>query len=227
MKTFLTILLLCACSFSHAQYSPKNVMERLPVQSVPFNGTKARVATPGGSSAIEVEEGVLSRKIYSNVQLTEWWDMRESIDEVYYCLQQFDNPSHQNNYLFVQLNAAGDFWTEILATIDSNGNITDWIDACVTAGTQYGVATILQFRITAEGNVIVSRLVPTSSTSIPLDNLTTFNAYRQDTTYTLDANGKFTVINVKRFASRNYLIPMLAHVSYNVWNGGEIPISEQ
>ena len=74
MKKILTVGLLFICSCTFAQYSPKDVMAELKVQSVPFDGTGEDGRIRG--SAVDVEDGELSRKIYSNAQLTEWWDMK-------------------------------------------------------------------------------------------------------------------------------------------------------
>ncbi len=199
-------------------------MADLTVQGAPFDGTGIEGTIRG--SAVYVEDGELSRKVYSNAQLTEWWDMKESADAVYYCWFQIDNPSHENNYFFISLNDAGDFWTYILASVGPDGNIEDYIDACITSASKHGTATIMQYRIAANGDVIISRIVPTSSTSIPLGDLKDFHGYRQDTTYRLDQDGKFQVVGVVRFVPQLYTAQMLSAADYHVWNGNETPVSQ-
>ena len=232
MKTITTILLLVVCICSYAQYTPKDVMEKVKVQEVPFDDTKISETIFG--SGIEVEEGELSRKIYSNAQLTEWDDMRKYSDQVYYCLFQIDNPSHSNNYMLISLNDAGDFWTCIIASVSPGGNITDWIIAKVTgtiflrrdAKITFHEAPIMQYRIAANGDVIISRIVPTSTTSIPLGDLKDFHGYRQDTTYRLDPNGKFQIAGVVKYTPLLYTAQMLSDCDYHVWNGNETPAEQ-
>ena len=200
-------------------------MERVKVINAPFNATRMAIDGVLGCS-IEVDEGVLSRKIYSNAQLTEWWDMKDSSDNEYYCCVQFDNPSHKNNYFYISLNDNGDFWTCILASVDPEGNIADYIDARVLSGSKFGIAAVMNYRIAANGDVIISRIVPTSTTSIPLGYLNDFHGYRQDITYRLDKNGKFQVVDSVKFVPQLYTAQMLSNRAYNVWNGNEI-IAEQ
>ena len=200
-------------------------MERVTVINAPFNATRMAIDGVLGCS-IEVDEGVLSRKIYSNAQLTEWWDMKDSSDNEYYCCVQFDNPSHKNNYFYISLNDNGDFWTCILASVDPDGNIADYIDARVLSGSKFGIAAVMNYRIAANGDVIISRIVPTSTTSIPLGYLNDFHGYRQDITYRLDKNGKFQVVDSVKFVPQLYTAHMLSNRDYTVWNGNEI-IAEQ
>ena len=101
MRLLISILLCFICTYSFAQI-PKEAMERVTVINAPFNATRMAIDGVLGCS-IEVDEGVLSRKIYSNAQLTEWWDMKDSSDNEYYCCVQFDNPSHKNNYFYINI----------------------------------------------------------------------------------------------------------------------------
>lgn len=228
MKTIITTLLLLLCTYCYAQYTTKDAMARVRVQNPPFDDTKISGTILG--QGIEVNDGELSRKVYSNAQLTEWWDMKECPDFSYYCMSQIDNPSHGNNYLLISLNDAGDFWTHILASVDPDGNIEDYIDARVAGSvflnTDCQSATIMQYRIAANGDVIISRIVPTSSTSIPLGDLKDFHGYRQDTTYRLDRDGKFQIVNVVKYVPQLYTAQMMAENNYHVWNGNETPVSE-
>ena len=224
MKTIITTLLLLLCTFCYAQYTTKDAMARVKVQNPPFNDTKISSTILG--QAIEVNDGELSRKIYSNVQLTEWWDMKECPDFSYYCTLQFDIQSHRNNYFLINLNDIGDFRTRILASITPEGNITDYIDASVFASIKLDMVAIMQYRIAANGDVIISRIVPTSSTSIPLDDLKDFHGYRQDTTYRLDQNGKFQTVSIVKYTPQLYTVQMLSAEDYHIWNGNETPVSE-
>lgn len=224
MKTIVTTLLLLLCTCSYAQYTTKDAMARVNVQNPPFDDTNISGTILG--QGIEVRDGELSRKVYSNAQLTEWWDMKDCPDFSYYCMFQIDNPSHGNNYLLISLNDAGDFWTHILASVDPDGNIEDYIDARITSASKYGTANIMQYRIAANGDVIISRIVPTSSASIPLGDLKDFHGYRQDTTYRLYQDGKFQIVGVVRFVPQLYTSQMLSSADYHVWNGNETPVSQ-
>lgn len=224
MRALISILFILTCTCSFAR-TPKEAMARVKIIYAPFNGTGAKVDGVLGCS-IEVDDSVLSRKVYSNAQLTEWRDMKDYSDMGYYCSLQFDNPSHQNNYLYVSLNDPGDFWTWILTSVDSDGNITDYIDACVMSDSEYGSATIMQYRIATNGDVIISRIVPTSSASIPLGDLTDFHGCRQDTTYRLDQDGKFQIVETIRFIPQLYTAQMLSAADYHVWNGNEMPAEQ-
>ena len=202
MKTIVTTVLLLLCTCSYAQYTTKDAMARVKVQNPPFDDTKISGTILG--QGIEVEDGVLSRKVYSNAQLTEWWDMKEYPDFSYYCIAQIDNPSHQNNYFYISLNDAGDFWTYIIASVDSDGNLEDWIDASVIgsayletdAQRPFRNPVIMQYRVLANGDVLISRIMPTSSESISLGRINDFHGCRQDTTYRLDQDGKFQVVGL-------------------------------
>ena len=83
---------------------------------------------------------------------------------------------------------------------------------------------IMQYRIVANGDVIISRIVPTSNTSIPLGNLMDFHGYRQDTTYRLDQNGRFQVVDIVSYVPQVYTAQMLSAQGYHVWNGNETPV---
>ncbi len=224
MKLLISILLILTCTCSFAR-TPKEAMARVKVIDAPFNGTGTKVDGVFGCS-LEVNDGVLSRRVYSNAQLTEWLDMKDYSDMDYYCRLQFGNPAHQNNYFDISLNDIGDFRTGILASVTPGGNITDNIDASVFSESKFGMATIMQYRIAANGDVIISRIVPTSSTSIPLGDLKDFHGYRQDTTYRLDQDGKFQVVGVVKYTPQLYTVQMLSDPDYHVWNGSETPVSE-
>ena len=232
MKTIITTLLLLLCTFCYAQYTTKDAMARVKVQNPPFDDTKISRTILG--QGIEVNDGELSRKIYSNVQLTEWWDMKKSVDAVYYCWFQIGNPSHDNKYFFISLNDMGDCWTYIMASVSPDGKIDDWIDAYVLGSAYLKTDTqrpfrypvIMQYRVLANGDVVISRIVPTSSTSIPLDDLKDFHGYRQDTTYRLDQDGKFQTVSIVKYTPQLYTVQMLSAEDYHIWNGNETPVSE-
>lgn len=221
IKFLITFALLLLCNSSYAQLSPKEIIGRMDAVDVPFNGTKLNMCDTKGTSAILVEDGTLSSRVYSNVQLTQWLEMKEYADMCHYSCFIFNTPSSESSYMLISLNDIGDFWTYIIANIKHDGTITDYIDASVLAWAGSGIATIMQYRITQYGDIIISRLVPTSSASLSLLELKDFEAYREDKTYSLDADGKFVVSETVDYIPQTYTISAITAGDYNIWNGTE------
>jgi hypothetical protein len=89
-----------------------------------------------------------------------------------------------------------------------------------------GTVALKQFRIDAQSNITITRIVPTSSTSIPLGTFTGFSGYRLDTTYAINAQGQFVKQSEKRYVTKTYTKTYLEDRDKEIWNGGETPLED-
>ena len=105
----------------------------------------------------------------------------------------------------------------MLLSVTPEGEILDQMPVAVMLRT-IGKIPIMQYEITSDAKVIVYRLEPVSKVSIPLSDFASFTANRVDRTYEIDQNGKFVLVNTKRYKAKTYTREMLEDKAYNIYS---------
>ena len=106
-----------------------------------------------------------------------------------------------------------DWRTDVLLSVTPEGEILDQMEQ-----RSAGISPVMQYAITSDAKVIVYWLEPVSKVSIPLSDFTSFTANRVDRTYEIDSDGKFVLVNTKRYKAKTYTREMLADRAYNIYS---------
>ena len=202
-----------------AQPSIKEVLDRLPDKTLPYVGDKHDWRGEGTSA---INSTGIEDKLYTNVQMTEWWNSQEFNELGPTSCYQFIVQNSRNSLLMIELVLA-DYRTNMLLSVTSEGKILDQMPVAVML-LAHDIIPVMQYRITSDAKLIVSRLVPTSKTSISLYNITSFTANRVDKTYVVDENGKFKLTDTVIYRTETYTAAMLDSPDYNIYDGDEIPM---
>ena len=106
----------------------------------------------------------------------------------------------------------------MLLSVTPEGEILDQMPVAVMVYGSNDIIPVMQYEITSDAKVIVYRLEPVSKVSIPLSDFTSFTANRVDRTYEIDQNGKFVLVNTKRYKAKIYTREMLEDKAYNIYS---------
>ena len=197
-----------------------DIMGRLTARTLPVNCDKNHMRDTG-SSGVQDDTGFLSKRVYSNLQLTEWINTDEYPDMSWSSCFMSERPNNSDRLIMLSLADVGDFNTYVLLNVDKKGNITDQIDVSVLMFHPSGTIPVMQFRISEDGRIIVSRLVPYSTVSVSLYDITDFYGHREDSVYEINDDGKFHKVNVIQYEAKTYTLELLTDPDYNIWNGNE------
>ena len=203
-----------------AQPNVKEVLDRLPDKSLPYIGDKHDLRGDGSSA---ISSDGLDDKLYTNVQMSEWRNASKHQAEYPISCYQFILPDSDNSLLMINFGGVTDWRTDILLSVTTEGKILDQMPVAVMIYT-LDITPVMQYRITSDAKIIVSRLVPTSDTSISLYDITSFTANRVDKTYVVDENGKFKLTDTVIYRTETYTAAMLDSPDYNIYDGDEIPM---
>lgn len=118
-----------------------------------------------------------------------------------------------------------DYCTSILAIVDSNGIIHDTLEVEI-----FNLrATILEFIINENYEIITYSLTPTSKESVPFYSedynragYEEIELFREDTVYHV-VNGKFVKVSSIKYKSQIYTDDILSANGFLIRNGNEIP----
>ena len=116
-----------------------------------------------------------------------------------------------------------DWRTDVLLSVTPDGKILDQMPVAVMVYGSNDIIPVMQYEITSDAKIMVCRLEPVSDVSIPLLDLclnviTSFTANRVDRTYEIDQNGKFVLVNTKRYKAKTYTREMLEDKAYNIYS---------
>ena len=111
-----------------------------------------------------------------------------------------------------------DWRTDVLLSVTPEGEILDQMPVAVMVYGSNDIIPVMQYEITSDAKVIVYRLEPVSKVSIPLSDFTSFTANRVDRTYEIDSDGKFVLVNTKRYKAKTYTREMLEDKAYNIYS---------
>lgn len=223
-KLSLVVFLLLLSLTVMAQPTVPNVLKRLPERTLPFVGYK-NVFRDKGASGISFGDYEFDDRLYTNVQLTQWDNACMYDAELPSSAFQFLLPDTDKRLLLVTLGGVTDYKTDVLLVVTPDGQIYDQLLVGVmTIGKKGEYMPVVQYKITEDAKVIVYRLQPTTSESIPLGTFTSFTANRVDTTYEIGLDGKFKSVKTTKYRPRTYTREKLVDLSYNIWTGNELPM---
>lgn len=112
--------------------------------------------------------------------------------------------------------------TDVLVSVDSDGNILDALEVAV------GYVYIKQYRILADGQIIVTTIKPKHEASILFENFNSSDSFvgnRIDCTYIVE-KGKFVLKKEQKYADKTYTYELLSDCNYRLWNGDEQLLNE-
>jgi hypothetical protein len=200
--------IVCAQNESTIQlinYAPKTVL--------PFFESKKAVCSrtfgfhPSNLSLIPM-------KGYDNLNLTS-----NSPQELVQMFRRFDFSS---SFYVVSIEVGESDWeTQYIATINSNGDIIDFIETGVLFYTT-GTIAIKQYSITSDYQVTVYWLNVLSPTNVDPFNFTTVTAQRIDKVYKIDTSGHFSFVKQLTYQPKNYIKTDMENKSKDIWLGGEV-----
>ena len=224
-----TTILLAFGQYVSAQ-PPKiqEILQRLPDRTIPYQGEKHDCRDKGATGVYHAD-GKLDDRLYENVQLTEWHNACDYPAETPESCHDFILPGRNIHLLQISFGGGADLKTDVLLSVTPDGKILDQMPVAVMCLPHIGNVPIMQYEITSDAKIMVCRLEPVSDVSIPLLDLclnviTSFTANRVDRTYEIDQNGKFVLVDTKRYKAKTYTREMLADKTYNIYSGNEIPM---
>ena len=231
MKKFYLVLLfvILGCEqLATAQPRISEILQRLPDRTIPYQGDKYDYRDKG-STGVYHADGKLDDRLYENVQLTEWHNACDYPAETPESCHDFILPGRNIHLLQISFGGVTDWRTDVLLSVTPEGEILDQMPVAVMCLPHIGNVPVMQYEITSDAKIMVCRLEPVSDVSIPLLDLclnviTSFTANRVDRTYEIDQNGKFVLVNTKRYKAKTYTRDMLGKKDYNVYDGDEIPM---
>lgn len=205
------------------QYIISNAMS---TEKLPFDGTKQAgfitshgtpisnlALTESNTYPIENNYKIIPEKLYSNVQLT----ASLAVPQKGKFFRKF-KLSNDNYIVVVSFGGAGATLvtaagrTDILCLVDKNGNILSTLEGMVAGKGM----TVKQYRITENGTIHISRVVPSSSTSLRFEDVTSFTGIVETVSYSI-ANNKFTGMAGSGTATKTFTKELLSDQSKNVW----------
>lgn len=216
MKTIkiLALIMLCACSILSvkAQYSVQSAFEKIRFINLPYEAGKnnARIQSVG----IAIPNQVIPNKLYKDFQCTDYV-LASSDPELSPILFGKFRVSNSNWVIgAVTFGGATDLQSTSLIVVDKQGNIKSVLESEI----QFGLIAAKQFRIASDGKVIITKLVPTSSTSVKFDNFNQISAYRVDETYSINSSGVFVKEGEKKYGTKNYSKSQLDTMNNDLWD---------
>ena len=198
-----TTILLAFGQYVAAQ-PPKiqEILQRLPDKVIPYKGEKHDLRDKGATGVYHAD-GKLDDRLYTNVQLTEWRNACEHPAESPESCHDFILPGRNIHLLKITFGGVTDWRTDVLLSVTPEGEILDQMPVAV---------------------MVYDRLEPVSKVSIPLSDFASFTANRVDRTYEINSDGKYVLVDTKRYKVKTYTLEMLQDEDYNIYSGNEIPM---
>ena len=212
-----TAILLALGQYASAQPKIQEILQRLPDKIIPYVGEKHDLRDKGATGVYHAD-GKLDDRLYTNVQLTEWSNACEHPAESPESFHDFILPGRNIHLLMISFGGVTDWRTDVLLSVTPEGEILDQMPVAVMVYGSNDIIPVMQYEITSDAKVIVYRLEPVSKVSIPLSDFTSFTANRVDRTYEIDQNGKFVLVNTKRYKAKIYTREMLEDKAYNIYS---------
>ena len=211
---FLALIMFCACSILSvkAQYSVQNAFEKISFINLPYEAGKNVLRTQ--SVGIKNPDNVIPDKLYRDFQCTDYISASTDPELNPIMFAKFQLPN--SNWIIgaVTFGGATDMQTTHLIVADKQGNIKSTLEAEI----QFGLVASKQFRIAADGKVIITKLVPTSKTSVKFYYFTQLSAYRVDETYSINPSGIFVKEGEKEYDTKIYSTTQLDTLDKDLWD---------
>ncbi len=213
-KKILALILFCACSILSvkAQYSVQSACEKIRFINLPYEAGKNNLRIQ--SVGITNPNNVIPDKLYKDFQCTDYVLASSDPELNPILLGKFQVPN--SNWIIgaVTFGGATDLQTTYLIVVDKQGNIKSVLESEI----QFGLIATKQFRITSDGKVTITKLVPTSSTSVKFYDFNQISAYKVDETYSINSSGIFVKEGEKKYGTKNYSKSQLDTMSNDLWD---------
>lgn len=225
LKLSLAIFFMSFFSVSFAQISVKEALDKMSTEPAPFSATKKTKFIYNNNFKIINQDNTIPDNMYDNIQLTQYFHAREDYSELGgETFRKFSIPGSSNKILIVSFGGDTDYHTSVLCIVSPSGIVLDTLEGEISFGGIY----VKQYRIiNPQSNITVTRIVPTSSTSISFNSdplFTSFTGYRLDTIYSINSLGRFVKQSKKSYKTKTYTRGYLEDTSKDLWNGGEEPL---
>ena len=191
-------------------FSMKYVLENTPIEKLPFNATKNWGFPKGYNYPIDNSNKKIPEKLYDNVQLTQYTGIDSEQRGEFF--RKFLLPS--GIYIVVvSFGGASDWRTDVLCTVDKEGNVLSTLEGMVRVMD----ITVKQYRIAENGSAIyISRVVPSSSTSLRFENISSFSGYIETVGYSIK-DGKFSGVTSVTSQTKTFTKNLLSDPNVNLW----------
>ena len=214
MNRFIVVAILAVffCSPIFAQRTIKEILDIYSDSSIPYPTSHFNYIWCG----FKYTQGEIPNKLYKNIQCTEY-DFADDDDTAAAVYAKFYLP--QQNAILIAVNFGGmtEMQTDVLVSVDAEGNILDTLEVRV------GWVYIKEYRILADGQIVVTTIKPKQETSILFEDFYSFDSFvgnRIDCTYHVE-NGKFVLKKEEKYADKTYTYELLSDKNYNLWEGNE------
>ena len=221
LKSFFATIFVLLPSLGFAQYSLSQAISGMPTEPVPFNATKNTGFIRGHNYGVVNPNNIILDRLYDNVQLTEYVNASVSLDLAGETFRKFVIPGSNNTLLVVSFGGVTERNTDVMCVVNGLGEVLSTLEVAVMC---YPYLAVKQFRINAQNQIIVTTIKPVSSTSIPLETFTNFSGYRQDITYSINAQGQFEQVSEQTYQTKIYTRSYLEDMNINLWEGNETPL---
>ncbi len=210
----LASIMFCACSILSvkAQYSVQSAFEKIRFIDLPYEAGKNN--SRAQSVGITNPDNVIPDKLYKDFQCTDYVLSSSDPELRPVLFGKFQVPDSNWMIGAVTFGGATDLQTTHLIVADKQGNIKSVLESEI----QFGLIATKQFRITCDGKVIITKLVPTSSTSVKLYDFNQISAYRVDETYSINSSGLFVKEQEKKYKPKNYSKSQLDTPNNDLWD---------
>ena len=210
----LAFIMFCACSILpvKAQYSVQNAFEKIRFINLPYEAGKNYLRAQ--SVGIINPNNVIPDKLYKDFQCTDYILASSDSELNPILFGKFQVPNSNWMIGAVTFGGATDLQTTHLIVVDQQGNIKSVLESEI----QFGWIAAKQFRIASDGKVTITKLVPTSPTSVKFYNFNQISAYRVDETYSINSSGVFVKEGEKKYGNRNYSKAELDTMNNDLWD---------
>ena len=210
----LAFIMFCACSILpvKAQYSVQNAFEKIRFINLPYEAGKNYLRAQ--SVGIINPNNVIPDKLYKDFQCTDYILASSDSELNPILFGKFQVPNSNWMIGAVTFGGATDLQTTNLIVVDKQGNIKSVLESEI----QFGLIAAKQFRIAGDGKVIITKLVPTSSTSVKFYQFDQLSAYKVDETYSINSSGIFVKEGEKKYGTKIYSKSQLDTLSNDLWD---------
>ena len=219
MKKIFLLLMLLSLSGILFAIDFKGKLTRLPKTKLPFERTKIVRHIQPRYALIEGEIEGLPLRTYKDLGLIQKTDYDNDAS----IFRQFDISSNTYELLAVNFSKP-DSEKELLVTYTSDGKIIDFIESAVSFAWR-GVFFIKQWRMNEGGGIIVTHIKIDSPAPISaFSDFGPVRGQRIDTSYEIDASGRFHKVKEVKYQFRDYSKTYLEDRTINLWEGDEAVI---
>ena len=210
----LALIMFCACSMLSvkAQYSVQSAFEKIGFINLPYEAgkNKSRIQSVG----ITNPNNLIPNKLYKEFQCTDYVLASSDPELSPILFGKFQVPN--SNWIIgaVTFGGATNLQTTNLIVVDKQGNIKSVLESEI----QFGLIAAKQFRITSDGKVTITKLVPTSSTSVKFYDFNQISAYKVDETYSINSSGLFVKEGEKKYGTKSYSKSQLDTLDNDLWD---------